>query len=274
MPREFSPSELSLLSARAAVPSIAELWLYPVKSCGGIRVEAAGLAAYGMLYDRMFMLVDESGGHITQREFPSLAVVLPEISGEIMTLRAEGMNDVQIRLDVESDEVRPVSIWGHHSSAHDAGDVASAWFSEYLHAPVRLVRIGGQFRRTVDSGIITFVREVAFSDSYPLLIISRASLAALNKRLGAPVPMNRFRPNIVVENAAELHFGKQCSRCVMTTIEQSTGRPVGKEPLAALSVFRRDHRGKVVFGAYFAHVQPGAVLREGDEITVAETDGL
>lgn len=267
--------------------SIAELWLYPIKSCGGIRVAEAELADYGIRYDRMFMLVNESGEHITQREFPSLAVVMPKIADEIMTLRAEGMEEIQVPLATESMEIRAVSIWGHHSPAHDAGNTVSDWFSEYLNAPVRLVRIGGEFKRTVDSGIITFTREVSFSDSYPLLVISRASLNALNERLPTPVPMNRFRPNVVVEHAetfsedswriirvgeAELHFGKQCSRCVITTIEQTTGQPDGKEPLATLNIFRKDHRGKVVFGSYFAHVRPGVVLREGDEITIVETD--
>lgn len=271
------------------MPSIAELWLYPIKSCGGIRMAEAELADYGIRYDRMFMLVTESGEHITQREFPSLAVVMPETSDEILTLRAEGMEDIQIPLAVESEEIRAVSIWGHHSSAHYAGNTISDWFSEYLDSPVRLVRIGGEFRRTVDSGSITFTREVSFSDSYPLLVISRASLDALNEWLPTAIPMNRFRPNIVVENAeafsedswriirtgeAELHFGKRCSRCVVTTIEQTTGRPDGKEPLAALSIFRRDHRGKVVFGSYFAHTQPGVVLHEGDEITIVQADGI
>lgn len=270
-----------------SAPRIAELWAYPVKSCAGIRLTTAALADYGISGDRMFMVVNEAGEHITQRDFPALAVVQTDLRGDFLTLRAEGMRELLLPLDDEPEQTLAISVWGHHSPAHDAGNAAAEWFSAYLSANLRLVRIGSAFRRTVDSGIITFRREVSFVDSYPLMTLSRATLAFLNERLSVPVPMNRFRPNIVVENAApfaedswrviraggsELHFGKQCGRCVVPNIDQKTGRPDGKEPLQTLSMFRRASGGKVVFGAYFAHVRPGDVLREGDEILVERTE--
>ncbi len=256
--------------------------VYPVKSCGGIPLGAATLDRWGFRHDRNWMVVDADGRFISQRTQPRLALVQPALSQELLTLRAPGRPALELPATGRAGPARTVSIWNDTCVALDQGETAAQWFAEYLQQPVRLVRIGTGFERPVAEAANAPGAEVAFPDGYPLLLLSLASLAALNARLAEAVPMNRFRPNLVVDGCPEfaedgwkrVRIGdvtfqvvKSCERCVITTVDQATGVSA-KEPLATLGTFRRDGGG-VIFGRYLAHQGVGTV-RVGDVVEVLD----
>lgn len=250
---------------------VSALSLYPLKGAAGIplevaRVEATGLASEGVA-DREWMAVDGAGVFVTQREHPRLALVRTAIAGGHLVLSAPGLKP--LALDAEARHpARDVRVWNAQVRGHDAGDAAADWLSAVLDTDVRLVRFDPAHPRRCnpdyagDSGA-----QVRFADGYPLLVIGRASLDHLNGRLAAkgaaPVPMNRFRPNLVLDGLAphdEDHLGsieidgvvlqpvKPCTRCEVTTVDQATARK-GAEPLVTLASYRRDDRlAGITFG--------------------------
>jgi uncharacterized protein YcbX len=234
--------------------SIASLIVYPVKSCRGIAVESSGVTERGLRHDREWMIVDAAGRFLTQRELPRLALIVPAISERSLELRAPGMPHLEIPLDLRG-TVAHATVWRDTLAARDQGDEPAAWLASYLDVAARLVRFDGQTRRYCnpeyagDSGAHT-----VFADGYPLLILSRASLDDLNQRLAQPLPIDRFRPNIVIAGVepydedyiAEIECGpvkmklvKPCTRCKITTTDQSTAT-VGIEPLATLASYRHN----------------------------------
>jgi len=258
------------------VITVTGLFVYPIKSCRGTSVGRARVTPRGLQDDRLLMLVDADGRFLTQREYPRMALIAPEMAaGGGLTVRAPGMPDLPLR--VQSDGARaPVVIWRDTCVAVDQGREADAWFSDYLGTPVRLVRIADEHTRIVDQ---TFARraddQTGFADGYPFLLIAQESLDDLNTRLAQPLPMNRFRPNIVVAGCAPfaedgwsdveisgVRFGlvKPCARCVMTTTDQETAA-VGAEPLQTMGTFRRrpDPRPGVYFGQNLVSGQSGAI---------------
>ena len=257
---------------------LVNLNIYPVKACGGIALGAATLDRWGPRHDRNWMVVDADGRFISQRTQPRLALVEPALGPELLTLRAPSMPALELPAMGRAGPARTVSIWNDSCVALDQGETAAQWFAEYLQQPARLVRIGTGFERAVAA--YAPGAEVAFADGYPLLLLSLASLAALNARLAEPVPMNRFRPNLVVDGCPEfaedawkrVHIGdvtfqvvSSCERCAVTTVDQATGVP-GKERLATLATFRR---GGVLFGRNLVH-QGGGTVRVGDMVEVLE----
>lgn len=250
---------------------VSALALYPLKGAAGIdldvaRIETTGLASGGVA-DREWMAVDRAGVFVTQRERPRLALVRTAIEGGHLVLSAPGLKP--LALDSGAHQVaRGVRVWNAQVRGHDAGDAAADWLSAVLDTDVRLVRFDPAHPRRCnpdyvgDSGA-----QVRFADGYPLLVIGRASLDNLNERLAAkgaaPVPMNRFRPNLVLDGLAphdEDHLGaiaidgvvlepvKPCTRCEVTTVDQATARK-GAEPLVTLASYRRDDRlAGVTFG--------------------------
>ena len=255
---------------------ITALNVYPVKSCAGfaqdrVRVAARGLVAatpWGSAGDREWMIVGGDGRFVSQREYPGLALIRTSLDGAMLVLAIPGRPALEVSVAPQRGATREVVVWNSRVPAHDAGDAAAAWLSALLGADVRLVRFDPAHRRLSnpdyagDSGAHT-----AFADGYALLIVAESSLTELNGRLaavGSPaLPMNRFRPNIVLSgldpfdedhidtlsvDGIAMKLVKPCTRCQITTTDQATAE-VGVEPLATLRGFRMDDRlGGVTFG--------------------------
>ncbi len=255
--------------------AIAALNLYPVKSARGIALARAGIAPRGLVTgigpetvgDRDWMVVDGDGRFVTQREHPRLARVGVAVEGSALWLSAPDREPLWIALAPGGD-AREVVVWGSRVAAHDAGDEAAAWLTAFLDIRVRLVRFDASYERRCDPEYVgDSGAHTAFADGYPILVIGEASLADLNARLiatGAPaLPMNRFRPNVVVagldpydedhldtieSDGVVLKLVKPCTRCQITTTDQDTALR-GTEPLATLATYRSDARlGGVAFG--------------------------
>jgi uncharacterized protein len=256
--------------------AIAALNVYPVKSCGGIplaraRVSVRGLALDaqgGVVGDREWMIVDRDGRFVTQRELPRLALVRAAVGDHTLRLSFPGVATLEVSLAQPAIRAREVCVWRDTVRAHDAGDTAAAWLGAALDHDLRLVRFDPASKRPCspeyagDSGAHT-----RFADGYPLLVIGQASLDDLNSRLAARgddvLPMNRFRPNLVVEgldaydedhletieaDGVALRLIKPCTRCVTTTTDQATATR-GIEPLQTLGTYRyNDALEGVAFG--------------------------
>ncbi|MCC7448158.1 MAG: MOSC N-terminal beta barrel domain-containing protein [Anaerolineae bacterium] len=259
---------------------------YPIKSCGALSHTRIELDKRGPVWDRRWMVVDSAGVFITQRELPALALIQPAFEDGYMKLRAPGMADTRVPLHRDTAPCRVVRVWKDTCEAWDEGDDLAGWFSDYLHTEARLVRMTDNYVRRVDPRYARQPAQTGFADAFPLLIVSEASLAELNRHLvdrgSAPVPMSRFRPNLVVSGCAPfaedtwqtirigtviLDIVKPCARCVTTTVDQATGTiPDVSEPLAALKTFRKQD-GKVMFAQNTIHRAPG-VVAVGDVLAV------
>ena len=268
--------------------TIAALNVYPVKSCRGIACERVDVTAQGLavrgVRDREWLIVDPDGKFVTQREHPRLALVQVEAAGGAITLRLPG-DEV---LHPEAGEaVRHVRVWRAQLRGHDAGDEAAEALSRFLDARVRLVRFDDSRPRRVNPDYAGTTRATTlYADGYPVLVLSQASLDDLNARLAlrrvAPLPMNRFRPNVVIDGVdayeedhldtltvgpVVLRLVKPCTRCEVTTTDQQTTRR-SHEPLHTLSTYRRDDRlAGVTFGM-------NAIVVAGAGATLALDDAV
>jgi len=270
--------------------SLAALHLYPVKSCRGIAVNEALLTDAGLEHDREWMIVTPEGRFVTQREAPRLALIATDLSEDALTLAAHGAGTLVVPLETGT-AVRQVTVWGHRCPAFDQGEQAACWLSELLGRPLRLVRFDPQHRRLSNPEWTGGVEAPnRFSDGYPLLAISRASLDDLNSRLSVPLPMDRFRPNLVLEGLppygedalddlvagdVRLRRVKPCTRCAITTTNQATAEVEGDEPLRTLKTYRWDKalRG-VTFGQNLIVVAgAGARLHVGHELLAEASAG-
>jgi len=269
---------------------LAALHLYPVKSCRGIAVQEARLTAAGLEHDREWMIVTPEGRFVTQREAPRLALIATDLSQDALTLVAPGASGLVVPLDW-SDDVRQVTVWGDRCPAFDQGELAARWLTGFLGRPLRLVRFDPAHRRLSNSTWTGGVEAPnRFSDGYPLLAISRASLDDLNARLSVPLPVDRFRPNLVLDGLApygedeigdlvagdvRLRRVKPCTRCAITTTNQATAEVEGDEPLRTLKSYRWDKalRG-VTFGQNLIVVAgDGARLHTGLELRAEASSG-
>ncbi|MBK9248164.1 MAG: MOSC domain-containing protein [Ignavibacteria bacterium] len=268
-----------------SIPTIQSLHIYPIKSCGSISLSEVKLDEYGFENDRRWLLLDDTGTFLTQRECPSLARVLPSIDQEFLKLEYSGVGNIGIPLQSEETTITTTSVFNSPPlDVSDEGDAASEFFGAVIGKKCRLVRRADTYRRDVSSGhLVNEGHQVNFSDSHPLLLLSTASLSDLNSQLVTPILGDRFRANIILTNVQSafeedtwreivinentLLFGKKCSRCTVTTINQQTSES-SKEPLTTLSTFRRDGKGNVMFGSYFAHKVKSGVLHTGDSIHV------
>ncbi len=262
--------------------SVCALHVYPLKAAAGLSITSADLDDFGLAGDRRWMLITRDGVAITQRELPRLCLVRvsPESGGLI--LRAPGMPDLEVgRIPATGGRIR-VKIWRDTCDAIDVGDAAARWFGEFLKHPCRLAHMPDDADRRVDPAYSPTSERVSFADGYPLLLTSEASLEDLNRRLPAPLPMNRFRPNVVVRDTApfeedhwrRIRIGgllyrvvKPCVRCVVTTTNQTTAER-GQEPLRTLATYRKIDDG-VAFGQNLIHEGRGRIA-VGMEINVEE----
>jgi uncharacterized protein YcbX len=255
---------------------ISELHIYPIKSARGISPASAHLDERGLQHDRRWMVVDERGHFLTQRKIPRMALIRVEIDAASLKVSTEGMPALLILLTPQSQDLMRVQVWEDSLDAHDVGEAAASWFTKMLGRPCRLVQMPAEAERFANPKYAPEQTPVGFADAFPLLLISQASLDELNTRLTEPVPMNRFRPNIVVEGCSPheedtwqtLHVGaitlrvaKPCSRCSVPTVDQDTGER-GSEPIRTLESYRA-FGGKVLFGQNLVHKNQG-ILRVGD----------
>jgi uncharacterized protein YcbX len=257
------------------VRRVAEIWIYPVKSCRGGRVPHATLAERGLDGDRRWMIVDAaSGKFLTLREIPTMQLAHARLDGDVLVVDAPGLPTLRRPARLADGTRRTVEVWRDTVEAI-ADAEASAWFSRHLGRQVDAVYMPDTTHREVDrdhGGRADDV--VSFADAFPLLVCARESLADLNRRIGgAPLAMERFRPNVVIEGGAPweedalgrfrigattFRNAKGCSRCAATTVDPDTAER-GPEPLRTLADFRRKDDGKVYFGINAIHEGPGAI---------------
>jgi uncharacterized protein len=247
---------------------VTDLYRYPVKSCRGERLPAVSVEPWGLAGDRRWMIVDPGGEVVTARECPRLVLVTPILAADgTIRLTESAMPDLTVRVPLDG-ELIPVTVWDSKLLAAVAGAAADAWLSEVVGEPVRLVYLDDPMRRRPNPAYSRDGDRVSFADGYPLLLTAENSLGALNELIAAgplasegPLPMRRFRPNVVVADSGpwaedgwrRLRIGdvvfrsvKGCDRCVLTTIDPDTAAK-GKEPIATLARCRR-WDGKVWFG--------------------------
>jgi uncharacterized protein YcbX len=258
--------------------SLNALYLFPVKSCAGLAVDQALLIETGFEFDRAWMVVDQQGEFISQRERPRLQLVRPTLNHDDLTLRAPGMLALQLSLDSAATACR-VRVWDDEVAAYDMGALAAQWIGDFLGQPARLVRFDPEQRRLADrrwTGPLE--APTAFVDGFPLLVTSTASLEELNRRLAAPVTIDRFRPNLVLEGLdahgedfidelsfetlagpVRLKMVKPCTRCSIPDVDPRSAE-TGHAVNDALASYRADMRmdGGLTFGM-------NAVIVEGVE---------
>jgi uncharacterized protein len=252
--------------------SLAAIHIYPVKSASGIALARCAVDDFGFRYDRRWMVTDESGVFVSQRDEPRLALLATALTADALVLAAPGMQPLTVPLEPARSDREPVEVWNDRVDAERCGAAADEWMARFLGKPARLVRMPDDARRQVDRRFAEPGERTSFSDGFPFLLIGQASLDDLNGRLAQPLPMNRFRPNLVVNGShafaedqwARITFDdltlrvvKPCARCVVTTTDQETAER-GHEPLRTLATYRtRD--GKVMFGQNLIHEATGTL---------------
>lgn len=264
------------------VPSLASIHIYPVKAAKGRALTWSHVEPWGLAGDRRWLVVDNSGKFCTQRELHRLALLSAVAVDGRLELSAEGHGSVAVPVPA-GDELTTVTVWRSTVSAA-VSEGADAWLSEFLDKDVRLVYLDDPTRRAINPDYARPGETVSFADGYPLLLASADSLAALNGWLDEQdhpaLPMNRFRPNVVVSGfpawaedewtllrigEVEFRSVKPCDRCVVTTIDQDTGEK-GREPLRVLARHRQVDQ-KVFFGQNLIPNGPGTIS-VGDEVEI------
>lgn len=250
---------------------VSQLFIYPVKSLGGIALEKADITDRGFKYDRRWMLIDDENRFLTQREHTVMALFKLQLSTEGILVHFKD-DAFTIPFEPLTTIAEQVTVWDDTCPATIVSPAANQWFSERMGFRVRLVYMPDNSHRKVETAYAKQDEIVSFADGYPFLIIGQSSLDELNGRLETPVPMDRFRPNIVFTGGTpfqedEMHhfqigdinfFGvKPCGRCVMTTVDQQTATK-GQEPLRTLARYRT-HNKKVLFGQNLLHNGQGAI---------------
>jgi uncharacterized protein YcbX len=245
--------------------------VYPLKSAGGLPQTSWEVDSFGLRHDRRWMLVDESGDFLSQRAHPRLALIRPELRADALVLRAPGMPDLELSAKPIGPDVT-VTVWAGETQGRLVSAEADQWLTAFLGIGCRLVHMADEVVRPVRPDYAFDGERTSFTDGFPFLLISEASLADLNRRLAVPVPMNRFRPNLVVAGAEPFaedrwrririgpltfRVAKPCPRCVMTTVDQALGHSPSTEPLRTLAAFRRNAEGQADFGQNLLHAGTG-----------------
>lgn len=244
---------------------LSEIWVYPVKSLAGIPLQTAVVEPRGLQYDRRWMLVDAAGQFVTQREIAGMALLGTAVEPPFLSvfLKKNPAQKIQIPLDPPVSEMAKmrVQVWSANCAARRYGSEINDWFSDVLGQKLQLVFMPDTTRRPADSRYAPRGQHVSFADGFPFLLIGQASLDELNSRLAQPLPMNRFRPNLVFTGGAPFeedgwsHFFigdqpfqgvKPCGRCIITTTDQETALRAA-EPLKTLAMYRRVEN-KILFG--------------------------
>lgn len=265
---------------------ITDLWIYPIKSIAGIQLSQAKVEKRGLQYDRRWVLADEYGTFVHQRDYPEMALLQPEINGDIMTVRHKTKEIAPVSFSMREPASTPVdvTVWDDACSAKPVDKETDQWFSQIIGKNVRLLYMHEDSVRQADQRYaIETTDKVSFADGYPVLIISEESLALLNSKTDEYIPMNRFRGNIIVSGTeahgedrlrkitigeVEMYGVKPCARCIMTTIDVDTAQK-GKEPLKSLATYRKLGH-KILFGENLIPSNEGQIV-VGDTLEVLET---
>ena len=262
---------------------VSQLYIYPIKSLGGIALDKVQVTDRGFQYDRRWMLVDHQNLFISQREVHQMALLKPALTVEgIKVTHSVKQSSHTIPFGVVKNEFAEVTIWDDTCTGQFVSDEADEWFSSMLEIPCRLVYMPDDTHRITDQRYTSTDSITSFSDAYPFLLIGQSSLDDLNSKLSENLPMNRFRPNIVFTGGQPheedmmhtfiigditFHGVKLCARCVMTTIDQENGLS-GKEPLKTLARYRSKNK-KIMFGQNLSHEGLGEI-KVGDELLVTK----
>lgn len=265
---------------------LSALYRYPLKSGIAETLQRSAVDPLGLRGDRRWMLVDEATGRfLTQRavaHMSQLQARYTDAGG--VTLSTAGMPGLSVALPGADQDLRGVTIWKDTLRVPDAGDEAAAWLSEFIGKPTRLVHVPESRTRTLEAGYGEEGDRVAFADGFPLLLIGQASLEDLSGRIGRPMEMLRFRPNLVVDGSeafaedgwkririgqADFRVVKACSRCILTTLDPQTGeRSADREPMTTLLTYRKQSDG-IMFGQNLIPVGTGH-LEVGMAVEVLE----
>jgi uncharacterized protein len=266
--------------------TLSEIYIYPVKSLAGIKVQSAQVEERGLQHDRRWLVIDQENNFVSQREKPEMALMdvqINENSLEISHRAKPDLGTLIVPIYPETLDFLTVSIWDDTTEAVVVNEECNRWFSEALEGNFRLVFMPDTSVRTADRRYAPFDANVSFADGFPYLLISQASLDNLNAQLDTPVEMLRFRPNFVVTGSqphAEdnwkvftinslTFFGvKPCARCTMTTVDLHTAQ-TGKEPIKTLATYRRQNN-KILFGQNVL-AQSEGVIGVGDFVTIVQT---
>lgn len=263
--------------------TLADIYLYPVKSLAGFKVTDWPVDKNGLKYDRKWMLIDDEGKFLSQRRLSKMALIHTRIDAEYLILSSIGYPDIAVPLAESTGDQIPVTIWKDQCLAHHCNHEVDAWLTKVLEHSCRLVYHPDQATRQVDQAYALISDQTAYSDGFPFLIVSDASLHALNTAMSLNLDMLRFRPNLVVTgcqsyaedtwrkisiNDIGFRLPKPCSRCPVPGIDPETGIS-SKEPLATLAKLRQ-WQHKVYFGQNALHDQIGE-LRVGSRVTIIET---
>jgi uncharacterized protein YcbX len=259
---------------------LTNIYIYPIKSLGGIEVTESKAQERGLQYDRRWMLVDSSGVFMSQRKVSKMALLQTAIVDEMLHVHAPDGSLLEIPLSGSYDKVMEVSVWDDTCAGYEVGEAYNQWFSDQLGTDCRLIYMGEQ-ERFANPASVRNKETVSFADGYQYLIAGQSSLDDLNTKLDDPVPMNRFRPNLVFSGGTpfeeddwgdfnigdvEFYAIKPCARCIVVTIDQQTGLKT-REPLTTMAKFRK-RDNKIYFGLNACVVGDG-VIRVGDAVILS-----
>jgi len=262
---------------------ISAIYIYPVKSLSGIQLTESKIIETGFKYDRQWMLVDQNKQFLSQRRLPKMALIKTKINKQSLIISAPNKSDLVLSLTPKTQHSIHINIWGEDCAAETISQQANQWFSDFLDQPCQLVYQAKNSIRQVDQNFSSPDDRAAFSDGFPFLITSEASLALLNKQMGLNLSMERFRPNIVISDCTsyeedtwrkirigsiDFRLPKPCSRCSVPQIDPATAIS-DKEPLRTLSQTRK-WNNKVFFGQNALHDSTG-LLRVGETINIIES---
>jgi uncharacterized protein YcbX len=272
---------------------ISAINIYPIKSLKGISLDSAKVEERGLEFDRRWMLTTPEGMFFTQREFPRMATLAVAVESGELRVESPEAGTIAIPFEPDLGERQKVTVWQSVCDGLAYNGAVSEWFSDAIGTNCRLVYMPDASRRHINPRFDRGDDVVSFADGYPLMLLGDGSLEELNSRLEAPLPMNRFRPNLVVSGSeafaeddwrtirvgeALFHSTKPCERCVVTTVDQSRGEFDGKEPLKTLATYRLAKmvmperveklglsENAVLFGQNLVCENPGATIRVGDK---------
>jgi uncharacterized protein len=265
-----------------AILTVQSLFVYPVKSLQGVKAAEADVARLGLVGDRRYMLVDPEGEFLTQRSIAPMATVGTRLEPDALWCARDGMPDLRVPFAACEETVRS-KVWSFEGPAERVSDAADAWFSEALGLSARLVRKPDRTVRRING--VYGEGEIAYHDGMPILVASQSSLDLLNEKLDAPVPIDRFRANLVVNggephvedrwnrivvNGVTLRRTKKCGRCLVVATDQKTGER-GEEPLRTLATYRKQGN-TVFFGSYYVPENEGRI-RVGDSLEAVDDPG-
>ena len=266
------------------MPSLSQIYIYPIKSLAGIQVNQWEVTQTGLKYDRKWMLVDKQQQFLSQRRLPKMALLKTQIIDQQLIVSAPAQDDLLIKLEAPgTTATQAVTLWHDQCVAQEVNQQASQWFSGFLSTPCTLVYQPEESIRTVDQKYALANDQTSFSDGFPFLIVSEASLTLLNQQMNLSLSMRRFRPNLVISDCdsyaedkwrkisvgdISFRLPKPCARCSVPQIDPDTAL-IDKEPLRTLAQTRKWNH-KVFFGQNALHDRRG-ILQAGDAVIIHET---